>query len=370
MRIYESKEEAKNTEIDKIKDTKCINCSGIMKLDTPSASLICPYCGYSVKIAYHDTEMIEERTFHTQMNRDNQDFEKGVIVCKSCGAQSFIHSSKIISVCEFCGSNQLIQKNEDALEPDGIIPFKIGQEDLKNYIKKWLNKKKLCSFSFKKKFQISDAHGVYIPYWSFDAKTHSTYWNGLIYGEGVDDFLVPAATDYNAEELRKIEPYNTEENKEFKSQYLTGYDSQYYDIGLRDAWAMAVNDIKDRLMDDIVKDERRRKNIVSKKILKGLRTQFSKVTYKYLLLPVWFIDIDYKNKNYRFLMNGQTGKIAGKVPISIAKCIFGMIVGIGLIILLCFLFHFLFGLINEENVIIFIFVIMLICIMLVKLKMM
>ncbi len=110
------------------------------------------------------------------MNRNNQDFEKRVIVCKSCGAQSFINSSKIILICEFCGSSQLIQKNEDALEPDGVIPFKIGQEDLKNYIKKWLNKKKLCSSSFKNKFQISDVRGIYIPYWTFDAKIQSTYW--------------------------------------------------------------------------------------------------------------------------------------------------------------------------------------------------
>lgn len=371
MEIYNPDiSENKNTEIDKVKDTKCINCAGIMKLDTPSGSMVCPYCGYSVKIAYSDVEVIEEETFRKQMKRDNQNFEKRVIICRSCGAQSFMDSSKIISTCEFCGSDQLIQKNEDALKPDGIVPFKIGQEELENYLKKWMDKKKLCSFSFKKKFKISDVHGAYIPCWSFDAKTRSIYWNGLTYGERIDDFLFPAVTEFNAEKLKKIEPYYTEENKKFKSQYLTGYDSQYYNIGLRDAWAMAVNDIKERLMNDIIKDEKRRKNIVSKKILKGIRTEFSGVTYKYLLLPIWYIDIDYKNKHYCFLMNGQTGKTVGKVPISIVKCIFCIVLGIGLLLLLYFLLPFLFSLINEKNVVIVIFIIMIISIMIVRFKMM
>ncbi len=74
------------------------------------------------------------------------------------------------------------------------------------------------------------------------------------------------------------------------------------------------------------------------------RTAYSKVTYKYLLLPVWLIDVTYKKKNYWLLMNGQTGKITGKIPKNIVKYVGAVLLGI----LLCFLIIMLSGEKKEE----------------------
>ena len=41
-----------------------------------------------------------------------------------------------------------------------------------------------------------------------------------------------------------------------------------------------------------------------------------------VLLPVWFLSVNYKGKTYTFVMNGQTGKIVGDVPRKISKIIF------------------------------------------------
>lgn len=38
-----------------------------------------------------------------------------------------------------------------------------------------------------------------------------------------------------------------------------------------------------------------------------------------MLLPVWMVYYDYNRKQYTFAMNGQTGKVVGKPPISKAK---------------------------------------------------
>ena len=35
----------------------------------------------------------------------------------------------------------------------------------------------------------------------------------------------------------------------------------------------------------------------------------------YALLPVWVVKVEYKDKMYRFAMNGQTGKLVGELPI-------------------------------------------------------
>jgi hypothetical protein len=39
------------------------------------------------------------------------------------------------------------------------------------------------------------------------------------------------------------------------------------------------------------------------------------------LAPVWIFNTFYKNKNYIFTINGQTGEAVGKFPISIKKLI-------------------------------------------------
>ena len=62
-------------------------------------------------------------------------------------------------------------------------------------------------------------------------------------------------------------------------------------------------------------------------------TAFSKLTYKYLLLPVWISSYKYKEKVYQFMVNGQTGKVSGKTPISIPKVII-TVVAIALILIL------------------------------------
>ena len=95
---------------------------------------------------------------------------------------------------------------------------------------------------------------------------------------------------------------------------------------------MAKNVIKGKLRDNISGKIRREKNADHVRNLK-VETVFSGLTYKYLLLPVWISSYKYKDKVYQFMVNGQTGKVSGKTPISIPKVII-TIAGIILIIAL------------------------------------
>ena len=40
-----------------------------------------------------------------------------------------------------------------------------------------------------------------------------------------------------------------------------------------------------------------------------------------MLLPVWMLNIKYKDKIYTFAMNGQTGKLLGNIPIDKKKAV-------------------------------------------------
>ena len=41
----------------------------------------------------------------------------------------------------------------------------------------------------------------------------------------------------------------------------------------------------------------------------------------YILLPVWMVNVKYKNKDYTFAMNGQTGKLVGNLPVSTKRVV-------------------------------------------------
>ena len=57
------------------------------------------------------------------------------------------------------------------------------------------------------------------------------------------------------------------------------------------------------------------------------------------MLPVWMVNIQYKDKNYTFAMNGQTGKIVGNIPIGIKETItWSIIIFIGFFILFFIIF--------------------------------
>ena len=51
----------------------------------------------------------------------------------------------------------------------------------------------------------------------------------------------------------------------------------------------------------------------------SVRTAWSGLAYKNGLFPIWIAAYDYRGAAYRFLVNGQTGDVAGESPVSWQK---------------------------------------------------
>ena len=119
----------------------------------------------------------------------------------------------------------------------------------------------------------------------------------------------------------------------YKPEYVAGFASERYSVGLTDAWNKAKNDIHRELESDI-DTKIRREHFADRVSGLHVRTSFHGITYKYLMLPVWMSTFKYKDKIYHFMVNGQTGKVSGKTPISplrVAIAIFLGILAVGLI---------------------------------------
>lgn len=62
-----------------------------------------------------------------------------------------------------------------------------------------------------------------------------------------------------------------------------------------------------------------------------------KIKDDYILLPVFMVNIKYKDKIYTFAMNGQTGEIVGNIPLDKTRTVLFSLVIFILTFLLCLL---------------------------------
>ncbi len=345
-------------------DKKCPQCGGTMDFDPGSAGLLCPFCGHKKEIVVTDTETAaKELDFETAESTENCDWgvEKKTVICKSCGAQSVYDALQISDECPYCGSNQVMEeKGKDTLAPGGVCVFNITKEQAGSNFIKWIKRKLFCPKAAKQKAKPDAFKGVYLPYWTFDTQTESSYsarygkdrtvtdskgnrrtetdWYSTSgeYSEFINDQAVLASGQHEPAVLAKIEPFSTENNLKYKPEYVAGFVSERYSIGLKEGWNRAKEYIRRTLESNITGKIRREHNADHVNSLR-VNTSYSDIKYKYLLLPVWISSFRYNSKVYQFMVNGQTGKVGGKYPISALRVIIAILIGLAAVVLFFYL---------------------------------
>ena len=226
----------------------------------------------------------------------------------------------------------------------------------------WIKKRWLAPSELKHLYQQGGFQGIYIPYWTFDANASCDY-----IGEGgrdrkvkskdedgnevtkietdwyqvsghinnfFDDIQIAASVRYKKGFFKGIEPFNFKELKAYSPDYISGYLSENYSIDLETGHNEAVKKMNSELTSmagrEIRKEYDHARNI-------KVNSKFYNETYKNLLLPIYATSYSYKNKNYNVIINGQTGKIQGDYPKSVAKLI---ILAIVAIIIVCLIMYF------------------------------
>ena len=347
-------------------DKKCPSCGGVMDFDPKTGGLLCPYCGHTQEIAVKEDEPTQagELSFDTAVNKENCNWgaAKKTVVCKACGAESVYDALEISAVCPFCGSNQVMEAaDQNTIAPGGVVPFQYSDEQAADLFKSWIKKKFFCPKLAKESAKAKSFKGVYLPYWTFDAQSNSTYrgeygidrrvkengeektvtdWKRCSghYSEFFNDELVCATTNQNRSMLRGIEPFRTEENKAYKPEYVAGYAAERYAVGLKEGWNIAKQSMDAKIRSGVTNKIHQDYHADSTRNIQ-ISSSFSNLTYKYLLLPVWMSSYKYKDKVYNFMVNGQTGKVSGKTPVSVPKVIITVLGCIAAAALIYYLMH-------------------------------
>jgi hypothetical protein len=239
-------------------------------------------------------------------------------------------------------------RNRHLLRPESLVPLDVCHDSAERGFRRWL-KGLWFRPSALKRLQRFDALGVYVPYWTFDARVHSE-WSadaGHYYyvtrtvpvrvggqlrmqrqrvrkvrwvpawvarDDTYDDLLVNASRGVPDELVVKLGGFDTRGLVPYRPEYLAGWRAEEYQLDLEDGWERARETIlrtqNARCAGDVPGDTHRRLSV---------DTDIDGVRWKHVLLPMWSLSYELGGKRYSVLVHGQTGHVVGRAPYSWVK---------------------------------------------------
>ncbi|REK74251.1 TFIIB-type zinc ribbon-containing protein [Paenibacillus paeoniae] len=311
-------------------DYKCPNCGGEMAFDSASGMLSCGSCGRKDNIE-QSSDAPNPSVFAHGEAKEYQ--------CNSCGAVIVTEPETTATMCSFCNSSVvLIDRMAGGFAPAKVIPFAISKAEAQKAFQKWCKNGRLTPGAFMKANRIKGVTGLYVPFWLYDlhsdveVRAHGTkvrsYTRGDymytetqhfdVYRDIVLDYVkvpVDASEKMNDELMDKLEPFPYDQLKNFKTPYLAGFIAEKYNFDDRQLMPRAQHKV-DGYIDSYVRSTMSHYHTVTYQS-KDVDTTSRKA--EHVLLPVWMFHYDYNRKKYTFAMNGQTGKVVGRPPISLGK---------------------------------------------------
>ncbi|MBR9920870.1 MAG: hypothetical protein GYB31_08520 [Bacteroidetes bacterium] len=328
----------------------CPSCGSQLLYTAKGRSLKCQHCGYAESVNNANDKIVEQNLSEAAnkvVDFVPEEIGKKVFDCNNCGAKFMVEHDKVKVNCGFCGSSNvnLEAYQHNYIQPIGIVPFYISRDEAEKQFVEWISRGWFHPNSLKKLAKLDGLHGIYIPFWTYDAQTVSD-WQGeagfyyyetktlrvngkmqtqqvrktrWVYRSGnlnhfFDDVLVVASGGLEQREVQKVMPYKLDELVNFDARLMLGWESEVYKLEVDKGYQVA-----DSIMDDRIR------NMCSAQLggdtQRNLKVHSNKSdqTFKHIILPLWICSYNYNGKSFRFLINGQTGKVNGQKPISWIK---------------------------------------------------
>lgn len=374
----------------------CESCGASLEFSPGKQQLKCPYCGHQQDIgpgparapgrmddpdpgqspalqwdAGHKAPELREIPLDQglRLDRDSDLTETlRTLSCPNCGAKIEVTSDQTASTCPFCATPVVTDTGTTRqIKPQGVLPFVVSEAQAKDSLERWLKglwfaPSGLTDYARRGRRMT----GVYSPFWTFDADTRSRYHGqrGDYYYETqwvtqtvngksqrvarqvrkirwrpasgqvarhFNDVLVLAATSLPRRFTDALAPWDLSHLRDYRPEYLTGFTAEGYTIALADGHQIAREQ-----MAGVIQMDARRDIGGDVQRVESVQTDYADETFKHVMLPVWTAAYRYGGNSYRFVVNGQTGRVQGERPWSVWKIALAVLAALIVAALLAF----------------------------------
>ena len=323
---------------------KCPCCDGAIEFDGSLQKMKCPYCDTEFEmetLKAYDAELNgtpeENMSWDTEAGSQWQAGEADglrVYTCNTCGGEIVADETTGATECPFCG-NPVVMTGQfaGALKPDLVIPFHVDKKAAIAALQNHYKGKRLLPKVFKDQNHIKEVKGLYVPVWLFDtdANAHVRYkatrtrvWSDSQYrytetshfavtragGIGFENVPVDGSTKMDDTLMESIEPFDIKGAVDFQTAYLSGYLADKYDVDAQASIGRANERIKRSTEEAFASTVQGYTSVVP--VSSNINLQNGRA--RYALYPVWILNTKWNDQNFTFAINGQTGKIAGDLP--------------------------------------------------------
>lgn len=346
----------------------CLQCGSQMSFSPERGQLYCAYCKTEKEIAGEELEAAEYLFFPDDERFEAPTWENEpgqLLTCPSCGADTLMSAAAMTATCPFCSSHYVTEAPADKkiILPETMIPFRISAAAADRCFCDWVKKQWLAPHSFKKEAKRPEMKGIYIPFWTFDASLTTEYqgFGGIrrvehytvlvngkrqtrtrtrtdwypIAGEkhlDFDNLPCPATQRIDRALLNKLGEYSLRVLNVYNPAYLAGFFAERYSIGLSEGFVTVRQHMEQRMVSHI-------QSSLHYDTYRGMRYRhrYETVKFKHILLPLWLAAYSFRGRVYQFMVNGESGRAAGRAPLSalkVALLIGGGILAVGALLLL------------------------------------
>ncbi|MBE5924250.1 MAG: hypothetical protein E7271_07270 [Lachnospiraceae bacterium] len=314
----------------------CKNCAGNLQYDIESGKLKCSYC----KSLFDPYEVSAGK----EADEENE-YEVTVFTCPQCAGRIYSMDTQALAYCSFCGASSVLEGRLERIEhPKYIIPFTVSKEDCKRIYSAKLKRVRYAPNWLKDAEHIDSFRGIYIPYWIYNAsqngpvevlatkknekriiennqekiKVYSVYGDLECEYRGV---AFDASATFEDELSEQLTPFDMRKLQEFSPAFLNGFYADIADVNEDVYMSRAekmINDATTSFID--TQQELYDYHVEPVPYASGVyHTMMGKA--ELAMLPVWLLTYRRDGRVARVAINGQTGKLAGRLPIDRKKYI-------------------------------------------------
>lgn len=323
----------------------CKLCGAELYWNAAAGCLKCEYCDSEYQVSdFEDNTNTEKEVADESLDSEyiSEELDDGMVAyeCKKCSGTVITAKTTMAEICPYCGESiSITSKSVGKFRPKFLIPFKIEKKDAKKIYSDYVSKAKYAPKEFKVDNVIEKMQGLYAPFYLhtmdnrsshiFEGEKTSVRTSGEYRITKHDVYQLSAEIKGKYENiptdgsvrlddnlLKWIEPYDYNEMKEYNPAYMSGFLAEQTD--------------EDENKMNLVAEERS-KNANRDKARSLFTSNYSSVSDKnsnynitnhtkdYSMLPIWLLNVNHGDKKYQFAINGQTGKITGKLPLNYGK---------------------------------------------------